>query len=681
MKHQIEPGAGGAVRRPYILAGAVGIVAFLLGPARGQDQGKPTAPPSTTVVTKSESGALLESPIAWFLEAAGPDAREFNDHVTTLANPFFEGRVPGVRGNALAADYIEYYFKRAGLKPAFASEIKAADGTAVMDPNTSFRQGFSAGTSLKVMTQAVRLNLGSFGTVDLKAGEEFTVLGSSGTGKVTGTPVFVGYSIVEAEDQDYTSYPDKTDLSGKVAIVLRFEPMDEHGKSRWTKGGWSPASELAAKVTAAVERHAAAVIVVNPPGADDPRAKELSDTQSTRGRAQPVPVIMMDAAHAERLMRAADPTDANRSLLHFREGADVKGGVVDLPNASVTIETALSRDPISTDNVGALLPGKGKLKDQYIVLGAHYDHVGYGPVGVDPGNMGKLHPGADDNASGTSALMVVAGKLAKSYAALPEGASARSVVFLAFSAEESGLVGSHYFVAHPSVKLEQMDLMINMDMVGRLRTDPPLDIEGTESAEGLYDWLAPYFAKSGIAITHGSNIAQNSDHASFHSKKIPILFLFTGFHRDYHKPGDTAAKINQVGAARIIGLVHDITLGAAQRAERLKFAPPKKKEGEEAGPGPTRGVRVRFGIAPGNYGDEDGVLVGDVTEGTSAADAGLKAGDRMTRWNGKEIKGVEAWMPMLGACKPGDVVDVTLMRDGKEMTIKVTLKAAAQGGR
>lgn len=674
--HLSRPGRGFS----RVLVAGLLVVGTLSGMAQAQDKGGEPKPNDQIAVDKFLN-KLAESPIATVLESAGPDAREFNDHVTTLANPFFEGRVPGVRGNTLAADYIQWYFDRAGLKPAFSTEIRTADGTPVLDPNTSFRQTFEAGTSLKVTAQSVRFALGPGGTIDLKPGVDFSVLGTSGNGKISGNPVFVGYSISENEDENYSSYPDKTDLSGKIALVMRFEPMDDHGKSKWSKGGWSPSAGLESKIAAAADRGAAGIMVVSPPGADDPRASQLSDAQSTRGKARKVPVVMISTALAERLVHAGDRSDSPRSLLDLRKLADGKGGVIDLPGATVSLEAELARDQIMTDNVGAVLPGKGALKDQYVILGAHYDHVGYGPIGVDPINQGKLHPGADDNASGTSALLVLAGKLARSYAALPEGASARSVLFLAFSAEESGLIGSHYFVNHPTIKPQQMYVMLNMDMVGRLRTDPPLDVEGTESAEGFYDWLAPFFEKSGIKITHGSNIAQNSDHASFYNKKTPVLFFFTGYHSDYHKPGDFAYKINQLGAARIIGLVHDIALAAAQREEPLKFAPQKKKEGEEASPGPTRGARVRFGIAPGNYGDDDGVLVGDVSDGTSAAEAGIKPGDRLLKWNGKEIKGVEAWMPMLAERKPGDVVEVTLKRGDKELTLKVTLKAAAQADR
>jgi hypothetical protein len=528
---------------------------------------------------------FAESPIAAILEAAGPDAREFHDHVTTLANPYFEGRVPGVRGNTLAADYIEWYFKRAGLAPAFATETRAADGSTVLDPRTGYRQEFQAGTNLKVVAQSARfepLDRGLVWNSDLKPGRDFNVLGSSGNGKAVGPPVFVGYSIADAEDHGYTSFQGATDLSGKIAIVLRFEPIDEHGKSRWSKGGWSPESDLQAKLKAAAERGAAGIILVNPPGADDPRARELSDAQSTRAPALKVPVVMMTTEAVDWLLQAAARGRPHQTLEDLRKAADEKGVVVDIPRAQVTLETALEREAVTTSNVGAVLEGKGALKDQYIILGAHYDHVGYGPIGVETTNLGKLHPGADDNASGASALLVLAGKLARSYDALPAGADARSVLFLGFSAEESGLTGSRHFVSHPTITHEQMSLMINMDMVGRLRTDPPLDLEGTESAVGFYDWLAPSLERSGLRITHGANITQNSDHYSFYTRKVPVLVLFTGYHRDYHKPGDTASKINHLGAARIISLVHDVALAAAQRPEPFVFAPSKKKKEDQA---------------------------------------------------------------------------------------------------
>jgi hypothetical protein len=390
---------------------------------------------------------------------------------------------------------------------------------------------------------------------------------------------------------------------------------------------------------------------------------------------------MASTEAVDRLVQAGDPTDGpRRTLLDFRKICDAQGGVIPLPNATASILTGISYEPVMTDNVGGVLMGKGTLKDQYIVIGAHYDHVGYGPVGTQPQNNGKLHPGADDNGSGTSGLLVLTEKLANAYAELPASASARSILFLTFSAEESGLIGSNYYVRHPSIALDKVDLMLNMDMIGRLRGGK-LEVQGTESARGLYDWLKPFFDDSGLVIAHGSEVAGNSDHASFYQKKLPVLFFFTGLHREYHTPQDTGFTISQLGAGKVIDLVYRIALAAAQRPDRWEFTPRREQAAanDHAGDQPVqpKGVgRVRFGIAPGSYSDDKpGVEVGDVYEGTPAAEAGIKVGDRMIKWNGKDVANVEEWMPMLGNHKPGDVVDVTLLRDGKEITLKVTLKA------
>lgn len=648
----------------------------------------PSSKPST-IQTKDGDDLLAraiadlgESPIAAIYEAAGPDVRAFAQHNMTLSNPFFEGRVPGSNGNRVAADYIEYWFKRAKLDPAFPTEEKATDGTPVLTPNTSFRQPFSQGTEMKVQQAALSFNLGPAGTVELQRDTDFTVLGSSGSGKVTGPIVLVGYAITEGND-GYKTFVDETDLTGKIAVVFRFEPMKEDGKSKWVESGWSPAASIDSKLQALAERHAAGIIVVNPPGAADPRAKVLSRTSETRGfgKALSIPIVMASTEAVDRLVQAGDPTDGpRRTLLDFRKICDAQGGVIPLPNASASILTGISYEPVMTDNVGGVLMGKGALKDQYIVIGAHYDHVGYGPVGTQPQNNGKLHPGADDNGSGTSGLLVLTEKLATAYAELPPGASARSILFLAFSAEESGLIGSNYFVRHPSIALDKIDLMLNMDMIGRLRGGK-LEVQGTESARGLYDWLKPFFDDSGLVIAHGSEVAGNSDHASFYQKKLPVLFFFTGLHREYHTPQDTGFTIAQLGAGKVIGLVYRIALAAAQRPDRWEFTPRREQAAanDHAGDQPVqpKGVgRVRFGIAPGSYSDDKpGVEVGDVYEGTPAAEAGIKVGDRMIKWNGKEVANVEEWMPMLSNHKPGDVVDVTLLRDGKEITLKVTLKA------
>lgn len=646
---------------------------------------KPAATDAGAEVLAKAVADLGESPIAAILDAAGPDVRRYNDHINTLANPFFEGRAPGLRGNRLAAEYIEYWFRQAKLRPAFPTTEKAADGTTVVTNNTSYRQPFQRGTDLKVERQEVTLDLVPGGAITLRPDEDFTVLGTSGSGEVTAPIALVGYGIAEGKD-GYTSFPDGTDLSGKIALVFRFEPINGEGKSRWAEDGWSPAASLDAKLQAIADHHAAGIILVNPPGAADARAKQLSTTAETRAFGKPltIPVVMVRTELAEKLVKGSK---GGRSLLDYRKQADQKGGITLLPDAKATIATGLSVEPIMTDNVGGILPGKGKLADQYIIIGAHYDHVGYGPVGTEPKNNGKLHPGADDNGSGSSGVLLLSEKLAKAYAELPEGADARSILFMTFSAEESGLIGSHYYVNHPTLSASQMDLMLNLDMIGRLK-DGKLEVQGTESAAGFYDWLEPFFKSSGLTIAHGSEVAGNSDHASFYQKKMPVLFFFTGLHKDYHQPTDFAYKINQIGAVQVVNLVYNIALAAAQRTEPLVYTPRHEKptdphaSADPAQPLPKGVGRVRFGIAPASYSDDKpGVEVGDVYEGTSAADAGIKQGDRLMKWNGKSIENVEAWMPLLTQQKPGDVVEVTILRDGKELTLNVKLKARAESDR
>lgn len=634
--------------------------------------------------------ALGESPIAALLAGLGEDVQLYTTHVITLSNPFFEGRAPGLEGNRRAAAYIEHYFRTAGLEPAFASETTAADGTSVLTPGASYRQPFEAGREIRLGRHSVAIGRGGAGEQILTEGRDYSVPGFSATAAVEGPLVFVGYSIADAE-RDYSSYPQDASLEGKIAVMLRFEPMDEQGQSRWAEEGWSPASALATKLNAAVKRGAAAILLANPPGADDPRADELMGTStSTWGTpTMPVPVIHLSAEAADALVRGADAQ--GRSLMELRTLADREGGVFDLPKARVSIDVEVVREPVLTDNVGGVLPGRGELADEYIVIGAHYDHVGFGPGGASPEHIGTLHPGADDNASGTSGLLLLADALSGAYEQLPADADARSIMFLAFSAEERGLIGSRHFVAHPPVPTSKMYLMLNMDMIGRLRSGQ-IDIEGTDSAEGMLDWVQPLFDASGLTIATTSRLGGRSDHASFYRAGVPVLMFFTGFHNEYHKPSDTGWLINQTGAVQVARLVGNIALAAAQRPEPLKFAGTVRegrgRRGQQreaasgaAGENPPMapaGGRIRFGIAPGDYAEgEKGVLVGEVYENTPAAEAGLKTGDRIIKWNGHDLPDVNAWMPLLRQHKPGDVVEFVVVREGKQIPMKATLRARA----
>lgn len=591
----------------------------------------------------------------------------YRAHITALSQPFFEGRAPGLRGNALAAEYVEFELKRAGLQPAVPGE----------DGSRSFRQTFQFGS-----TQVIREQAAAFSTAGAQAaltpGTDFNVLAFSGNGTVTAPVVFVGYGI-EAGENGYSSFAQDTSLEGKIALILRFEPMDDAGKSRWGEGAWSMRAALEPKIRAAFARKAAGVILVNPPGADDPRVSRLETIDSVGAQQQGAgPVVMLSIDAADRLVKAGDPQ--GRSLQDLRKLADEGTTLIELSNAPASLTASIERKPTMTDNVIGLLPGAGTLADQHIVIGAHYDHVGYGTFGSrDPQGRGKLHPGADDNASGTSAMIMLAHLLSDAYAQMPPDAPRRSILFMGFTAEESGLNGSRHYVRNPIVPKEAHSLMINLDMVGRLR-EGRLEVGGVGTATGFEEWLKPYWDSSGLNVAARRGGSGPSDHASFNAAQIPVLFFFTGLHDDYHMPADIAPLINVEGATQIIELVRRVTLGAATRPEPFVYADTGGQPGAAEGPapGPTRS-RVRFGIAPGDYsGDIKGVAVGEVSEGTSAAEAGLKTGDIMTSWNGKPITSVEDWMPLLADAKPGDEVEIEYVRDGQTLKTKAVLKARQQ---
>lgn len=672
----------------------------------------------------------LDEALPALLQAMSADEQRYVQHLVTLSNPWMEGREPGDRGNELAAEYLEWWFRHMGLDPIFPVVETAADGTEVVTPRAGYRQGFQFGTRLRVDHSMVRLMTaaGPYGEskpgAALRAGLDYSVLGASGSGEAEGPVAFVGYAIASGPE-GYATFREGDSLEGKIALMFRFEPLNEQGQSRWRERGFTSASALATKLRAVMARKPLAVIVVNPPGVDDPRADRLETVRSGQGggarTGSPggpdggVPVIQMSMASADRLVRTS-----GRTLAELRRLADEKTpdqpGVIDLATTRVSVRTRLSRNPVWTENVAALLPGRGSLADQYVVIGGHFDHIGYGYFGSRGQNpQGVIHAGADDNASGTAGVLLAAEQLVRRYAALPPDAEARSIIFIGFTAEESGLNGARHFVRNAPVSASSITAMLNMDMIGRVR-DQRLQIAGVGTARGFADLLRPMVESSGLTARLLPGGRGPSDHAVFYGESIPVLHFFSGLHDEYHAPGDVYTTINYSGAVRVVNLVSEVAMAVVRRAEPLEFTtatgpsadltqpsrtpertpapalspapvlPGRVQEGVspsgaspagDAAPtaGPS-GVRVRFGIAPDNYADDQpGVLVGSVFPGTSAAEAGLQKGDRLMRWNNKPLLSVEDWMPLLASANPGDEVEITLVRDGQTRTVKVVLRA------
>lgn len=605
-------------------------------------------------------------------EQLGPVATQWYQHVLTLSNPFFEGRAPGSRGTEVAAEYLEFWFKRANLAPAFP-EVEPGKNTPEEGEWKSYRQHFRLPGGAPRQLEAKVVAAG----VDLEDGRDFSLLAMCGDARTEDLPVaFAGYAIDDGPD-GYSSFGEDENLKGKAVMCFRYEPLTAEGKSRWAERRFSKHNAILAKFEELTKRGAAAIIVVAPPGATDGRTA-LETVQSSRwSRRLEIPVLQISTQAAERLLKAGDPE--GKSLLDWRMLADEgKVKCVTLGSkATVRLTTRLDSGGTDAQNVGAVLRGKGSLADQWIVVGAHYDHVGYGYFGSSPDNAGQLHPGADDNASGTASLLVLAQQMSDVYAGKDAPAEARSILFLAFTAEESGLRGSKHWVEHPTIAADKLTLMVNMDMVGRLRSDT-LAVYGVGSAKGFMDILRPIFEESGL-IVHADPAGRGpSDHASFYGASVPVLFMHTGNHDVYHTPADFGYTLNPEGGAKVVQFAKLIVTRMGTRPERLEFA------STEAIPSADRGYAgVRLGVMPGVTDDSveegkrpAGVLVEAVSAGTSAEEAGIKKGDVLLKWNGEALEDTGAMMKKLREHKPGDVVDILLWRDGKESTVKVTLKAS-----
>ncbi|MCA9309808.1 MAG: hypothetical protein KDA21_01290, partial [Phycisphaerales bacterium] len=309
-----------------------------------------TPQPAASEPVARSSAAPGEYAVRDLLASLDPDTHIYLQHLATISDPYFEGRSADVPGNRLAADYLAHYFNKYGLEPAFTAD----DGSA------SYLQPFTVNGGMDITAAAASWTHDGR-TSELVEGEDFNVLGFSANGELSGPVVFVGYSIADGED-GYSSFAEDTDLTGKIAMLFRFEPMDEQGQSAWSQNRrWSRHAGLVGKVQNAANRGAAGVILVNPPGADDERINDLPSVESTRFGRMDIPAIALSISAADRLVRAADPE--GRSIYQFRKLADDPATATPMElaagNLSVRMETGLERRQLPTQNVGGVLVGKG----------------------------------------------------------------------------------------------------------------------------------------------------------------------------------------------------------------------------------------------------------------------------------------------------------------------------------
>jgi Tol biopolymer transport system component len=549
--------------------------------------------------------------------------------VKWLADPAREGRGIGTRGLTAAGEYLEKRLRSLGLAPA--------------GDNGSFREAFPVVTAVEVApTSQV-----SISTRNLRP-EDFSVLGFSGGGKARGPLVLAGYGIVDKAQgiDDYAGL----DVKDKVVLVRRFAPEGERLPDQALRRSLG---DLRHKAWLARERGAVALLVVDWPVPPSPTPASWKPP-SEAALLQPSPEGPGDAGIPVVMVKRAAVEEAMPLLEKNR------------PPLTAALDVGLVFKKTDAFNVVGRIPaGQGPARGT-IVLGAHYDHLGLGGRHSLAPDKREPHVGADDNASGTATLLEVARVLAARRAEL-----SHDVVVAFFSAEESGLLGSAHHTRARAESLKRAVAMLNFDMVGRLRNNR-LEVLGTESASEWDGLVRAACTDLRIECASGGDGHGPSDQAAFYAAGLPVLHFFTGSHRDYHKPSDTADKINAAGAA-VVGKLAERLVIALDAGPRLSYQKGKSSPLR----GDARSFNASLGTIPdyaGPPGGRPGVLLSGVRAGGAAEKAGLRRGDVLVRLGAHQVRSVEDLMYALNNFRPGETTTAVVVREGKEASLDVTFE-------
>ncbi|HTX98734.1 MAG TPA: M28 family peptidase [Bacteroidota bacterium] len=590
--------------------------------------------------------ALFISAVAFSQTSPEIRASDIKLHLKFIASPELEGRASGTEGNRKAAAYIADWMSKDGLEP------KGDNGT--------YFQPFDFVAAVRLGdSNFVQLTGSAFqaGAVPLKVNEDFRPLSLSSNGSVTGPLLFAGYGITAA-DQNYDDYAG-LDARGKVVVVLRYGPEGSDPHSPFAKY-----TSFRNKARIARDNGAAGIVFINGPRdeqSDDLVKLAFDQSFETSG----IPAVSMKREWIEKLLASRgmtlaalqDTMRASKKPLSF----PLDGGML--------LQTDVIRVKSKTANIIGYLPGNDPaLRDQVLILGAHMDHLGYGGRGsgsLAPDTI-AIHPGADDNGSGTSGLMEIMQWMGSRKETLK-----RSVLFIFFSGEELGLLGSAFYVTHPEIPLDRSVAMINMDMVGRL-VDKNLTVYGTGTSPTWTPLLDRLDRDSIFALKTVPDGYGPSDQSEFYGKNMPVLFFFTGIHSDYHRPSDTWDKINFEGEEKVVRFVANV----AEAVDIMPSAPTftKVQTSAPTASGDTRSFSVTLGIIPDYSTEASGLRIGGIRPNGPAEKAGLLTGDVIVKMAGKTVLNIYDYMGILGELKAGDQVDVEAVRNGQHMTVHATMQ-------
>lgn len=585
-----------------------------------------------------------------------------------LASDECQGRGIETQGINVAADHIAAEFLKAGVKPA------GADG--------SYFQPFTITAGGK-LGEPTRFTLAGPREKPrkLELQKEYAVLGFSPTSQAKGELVFAGYGIT-APELKYDDYA-RLDVNGKVVVVLRHTPRaDAEGDRRFDPSARSGVQSLhapvSAKITNAAAHGAVGLILVN--DATTATAKDfLPDYRAdVKGMDRaPFPVLQVKRDTIDAMLKAT----TRRSLEATEDAIDqkLKPASAVLTGYAADVAVTAERTEFNVKNVVGTLEGSGPLANETVVIGAHYDHLGLGEEGRIGGKdvIGKIHHGADDNASGTSGML----ELARRHAGM-KNREGRRVVFIAFTGEERGLYGSVWYCRHPAFPMADTVAMMNLDMIGRTQ---PVDADwlglfgkqdrlmvyGTGTADTFPKLIDATTAKHDFRIFPQESGYGPSDHASFYRYRVPVLFFYTGTHAEYHRPTDVPEKINVPGMGKVVALVQELADHLATVPTRPAYRP---TTGLWRDPSEPRkgGYAARLGTQPKYEYAGEGVYLDDVTPGGPADIAGLRGGDVIVEVNGKPVKDVYVYHGLFKELRPGKPVEILVIRGRKRVTFTVT---------
>lgn len=639
-------------------------------------------------------------------------AERLRAHLTYLASDALEGRRTGTPGAQGAAQYIAGEFTRLGLTPGMQNGRPAKSRG---EAQSKFMQKFPyvAGVELGKGSELV-FKPTSGDTAMLRVNEDWMPLGLSANGRLENTAAaFVGYGLT-ATELNYNDYA-AGDAAGKIAVALAGTPDGDNPHGRFARY-----DDVRWKAIAARNAGAKALIVVaREESFNEDRLSRLTYDNNAGDAGLPVAVVSRPSATRLLGLESTEVlTKMERTISSWVLGGGPAGnckapcGVTHnfkLPiGFALNLTTDLVRREVAASNIIGILEGSDpNLKNEAIVIGAHYDHLGRGGAGSLAQRQGEVHHGADDNASGTAGLL----ELARIFSAQRPGPR-RTIVFIAFSGEEEGLLGSNYYVNNPVVPITNTVAMINMDMIGRMKGNK-LIIGGVGTAQEWRQIINEANAAERMTVTAtGEPAAQSSagdktdgdsksaipivvsangrtivtmasakpldltlnedgygpsDHSSFNAKKVPVLFMWTGTHEDYHKPSDTADKINYDDEVRVLNIVSRIVRDLDRTDTRPAYTAVKTES-----TGRAVGFRVYLGTIP-NYSDSnDGLLLDGVREDSPAAKAGLLAGDRIVKMAGRDVRNVYDYTYALGEMKAGQEYEVEIVRGNERLKLKLT---------